>query len=386
MAVCLCIVSSGSSNREKIFFRGVLLLICIELFLNAEHLYFHSSQFESSTVDEYTSYVERVTPLVEYVKDTDGLFRTVLTGEARRTGNDSFLFNLYGLDSYTSQEKEDTHLIGENLGYATSILYGMHYNDGATMSSDSLLGVKYIISSQKPDGNYAQIKEQGGLVLYENENAMPIAFLTNKDIEKLEDEDRVFEYINNLFQSTNGNVERGLFIDEKADFRAVNCKKNDDGTYISDGMGYVEYSIKPEMKKDAYVYYVGSGADKVSAWINGKEVLISEQKGRIKKLGELSPEDMVYVRVYISEGQTVCTDKIEIYSEDISVLAKHVREIREKATEVYKEKGTKTRIQCVVKEDDCYLVCTVPYDDGWHIKVDGKAAEVRILHIYWQYP
>ena len=84
MAVCLCIVSSGSSNREKIFFRGVLLLICIELFLNAEHLYFHSSQFESSTVDEYTSYVERVTPLVEYVKDTDGLFRTVLTGEARR--------------------------------------------------------------------------------------------------------------------------------------------------------------------------------------------------------------------------------------------------------------------------------------------------------------
>lgn len=120
----------------------------------------------------------------------------------------------------------------------------------------------------------------------------------------------------------------------------------------------------------------------MSAWVNGKEILISEQKGRIKKLEKLIPGDMVYVRFYISGEQLLCTDKIEIYSEDISVLAKHVREIREKATEVYKEKGTKIRIQCVAKEDDCYLVCTVPYDDGWHIKVNGKAAEsVNITHL-----
>lgn len=121
--------------RTGLFFAGM----SAELFANALFFYQSTPLYTSTTVSQYGAYTDRTADLVEQVKRDDGLYRTVLTGDAYRTVNDGFLWNLYGLDSYTSVENEGTQQLAFSLGYYRNMIQGIHYKDGSTLAAESLL-------------------------------------------------------------------------------------------------------------------------------------------------------------------------------------------------------------------------------------------------------
>lgn len=354
-------------------------LTCAELFGNALYLYTYSNQYQSISVTDYQDYLQKVTPLTETVKEEgEGLFRTVMTGEAYRTSNDSLLLNLYGLDSYTSVEKSNTMLTARNLGYAHSIQFGMNYGGGATKASESLLGVKYVIAEELPGTYYVPVKEEGNLKLYENPNALPFAFLAEASLLELDDgEARVFEYLNEIYRKLDGNVDADIFQEVgMQETETYQCAADGNGgylAYVGATDAYVEYEIEQGTEEQVYLQYLDAGAADVEVIVKGDRDSLGEQGNVVKRLGELGTEK-VRLRFYLSEGQAFYPDKVYLYGEREEILSAYAKQVSEQQVKIACETDSKIRIDCTNEKNvTAWLICTVPFEKGWKIKVDGKA-------------
>lgn len=151
-------------RKKKVGMYLVTIVLCLELLFNADQLYSSSWQYDSVSVTGYNQYMEEIMPLVEKVKEDRAGARCVITQHEYRTGNDPFLFNLYGLDSYTSVEEEKTIWIGKRWGLSSSMLWGIYYENEIPEAIKALLGVKYIISCQDPQREYTTSEKSGRLV------------------------------------------------------------------------------------------------------------------------------------------------------------------------------------------------------------------------------
>lgn len=256
--------------RTGLFFAGM----SAELFANALFFYQSTPLYTSTTVSQYGAYTDRTADLVEQVKRDDGLYRTVLTGDAYRTVNDGFLWNLYGLDSYTSVENEGTQQLAFSLGYYRNMIQGIHYKDGSTLAAESLLGVKYVLTSNEMTDLFTELGKKGTVSLYENEAALPFAFFVEEEMKQVDNEDfNCFEYQNQIYENISTGVDKKVL--EKAEWEPVeyvNCEQAEDGfLWITDPdeESYVDYRLHLTEAGSYYMQYLGSHAAKVVARING---------------------------------------------------------------------------------------------------------------------
>lgn len=374
----------------------ILFCTCAELFINAVCLYSVSTQYESADVAGYQAYVHEMRPLVDLVKEGQyvdgsninesvkkgsskaGIHRTAIDRSARRTSNDPFMFSLYGLDSYTSVEKQNVIQIAGRFGYSNNILWGMHYNNGSTAAGESFLGVKYLISAKEPEAGYALLMKNGNVSLYENENALPFAFLTDNSILEAESFDNTFQYMNELYRSLDtGSFKENIFsMPDKELVADVNCARTEyGGLYALDASkeAYIEYEVK--LKADGVVYtrYDKAGASKAEMLIGGEMTDLSEQRGDVKCLGSLDKGSVFSIRFELPQDGVLSPDKIYLYSEDEAVLAEYAEAVFNQEVNIKMNSETAIDIACT-NEDDAvkYLLCTIPYDKGWRVFIDGK--------------
>lgn len=355
-------------------------VMCAELLLNAYCSYAGTEEYTSVSAEVYQDYLERVQPLVEETRGTDEFFRTVMTGEAYRSVNDPMMLAVYGLDSYSSVEDKRVVQIAKNLGYSHSVVFGIHYEDGATMASDALLGIKYIISSESPGEGYTLTDTANGLGLYENQNALPLVFGAGEEIlsvQNVDAEHSVFAYLNEFYHSLVREQEDDIFCEAEQKLVTVSeCERQEDGTFAaSDGAAeaYVEYEVHARAAGSVYIQYSDAGAAAVSAYINGQEMDLGDVSGYVKKLGTLGKDDVALLRFTLAEGTAFCPEKVYVYSEQADVLAQYTAAVSGQAA-VSMDTDARIRIQCVSEEAQ-YMVCTIPYDEGWHVKVDGRKTE-----------
>lgn len=382
--LCLVVAYTAFLLLEKNTVRkkaAFIAVMSIELCVNALYLYHYSSQFESTTVTEYKSYVENTSDLVSVVKEEDGLFRTVMTGEAYRTVNDSMFHNLYGLDSYTSLERESTQLIAFDLGYYWNMIFGIHYKDGSTQAAESLLGVRYLIASEEPESGYQLLEQDGNLGLYENQNALRVAMFTSEDIKEVSNEEyNSFEYQNAIYEALCEEVEGPLLSPSRLEIsRLENCEQNADGSFTvldTQTEAYVEYQLIIEKEGYQYLQYITSEASAVIVVNSGEEVDLASQQNVVKRLGYLYPDDEIYIRCVIGGEQPRVLNKVYVYYEDGDVLSNYAQEINAQKVEVIHEREDRVTISCTNEEaDTAYLLLTIPYDEGWKITIDGQKVQ-----------
>lgn len=367
-------------RKEKCLYYLLPCVMCAELLLNANCSYLGTEEYTSASTKEYLGYLTRVEPLVEEVKRQDGFFRTVMTGDAYWSVNDPMLLQLYGLDSYTSAEEKSVLQIAKNLGYSHSVVFGIHYENGATKASEALLGVKYMISSDNPGKGYTLVDTANGLGLYENQNALPLAFGAGEEIleaESVDAEHSVFEYLNKVYHSLVSGQKKDIFCEVDSEITTANeCEMQKDGTWVTADDAsdpYVEYEIHIEDTGSIYAQYSDACAADAVAYINGQEVVLDDEEGFIKKLGVLDEGDEVTIRFHLAQEMPFCPENVYIYREQEGVLAQYTAEIP-RQTDASMDTDSRIRIDCM-NEEAQYLVCTIPYDKGWNVKVDGEKVE-----------
>lgn len=365
----------------------LLILMCTELCIGAVYHFHYAPLYQANTrVSTYDAYMQEVGTLVEEVKEDESFYRTVLAGNAYRTPSDNYLFNLYGLDSYTSLEQNSTQEAAFQFGYYRHMVFGVHYREGTTHAAESLLGVKYIITDEEPLSGYLQKDTEGEMGLYENQSALPFAMFANEKLTEIINEPyNTFQYQNDIYASLTESIAEPIFTQESLKpVNLENCVQNIDGTFTvidAEKEAYVEMELQIEKEGRHYLQYMTADVDSITAFINGEAVDFSQTQNVVKQLGNLAEDELVVLRCYVT-GDARNLNEVYVYQEDETVLAQYAKAVCAEDVTVSLISDDKLQIQCKnAKDEKQYLLFTMPADAGWTVKVDGTKTETyNVLH------
>lgn len=349
----------------------------------------------------------------------------------QRTVNDAMAFGSFGLAHSSSTLNAKAIQFLRNLGFS----YGGHYirYQGATYVTDAIFGIKYVMekgAAPKPfaeeiipspeeaieiipdeddidaeDGEdtqpqaevtpskhyndypvFANGDSKEIMYVYENPNALPIAFMADNAIEEL-----LFDNWENPFENQNMLLSALLSGEEKEFFKRVeildivteNARSSLSGKHtkyvpIAEGKNsHVEFLFEAPTEDMLYMYFPSNYERKVNLWLN-KDFLAYYYKGgnmSIQPLGRYEPgEEISLITTIIQEENEVYFKENYIYYLDENMFAEAISELRRHPLEIeyFKEdhiKGT------VTAEKDGILFTTIAYEPGWTVYVDGEKTE-----------
>ena len=374
----------------EVFANGVLNVMG----LDADVLY--------SGYSGYNNYMKEIRPIVEMVQENDKSFYRMEKTTFKKT-NDNMALNIRGLSCSTSTLNKETIAFLHAMGYASQSHWAKYL--GGTPISDSLMGIKYILSKDDLSAYYTKAYEANGYTAYFNPYALSIAFGVDGDIKDLgsiavkekESTEPGKSYMS-PFQSINDFVTALVGADETVeifvpvtltDEKLTNVKKSPNGVYTkyateSVGLSAVvthTYEL-PDHTGEYYFYLPGTYPREVSLSANGvnKGTFYGKETTRIVSLGSYHAGETLKVNMTLKNDQNnlfVRNGIPSLYYLDFEVFEEVMNKLAQmqfKINDDYKETqlcGTFTSLN-----DDQTVLTTIPYDEGWHVKVDGEEVDI----------
>ncbi len=362
----LILLARGAKGGVKYACTALIaIMFSVEVVLNAVFIVEETYYFDA---ERNRVYAEKQQALIDSIRPEENEFyrieqTTTRGGEGYYAyTNESMAYDFYGLQTYTScyDQKASEILIA---GGYTIVDFPSFYNN-PILPMDSFLGVKYILSGNE----YAGYKKTGisneYKSVYLNEYALPFAFSANEKVLAELEYTNSFEYINGLYSAVLGNEVRIM-------------KKAEGITSVQDGKA-VEYTLEG-IPQDAllYVSFENEYFETDGLYVNGQ--YFSEYNKmdwgtwqNVVFLGEA--QDVKNIRL---ENANLWMNDIQadFYYVDMDAFEGAVNEIQSNAAVLKKIRDGKVLLECDSKEAGAVLL-TVPYEEGWSLKVNGKKAEV----------
>lgn len=358
-------------RKRQLAAAGACLLLAagllVELGFNAASL---MRTYSSDSVSAFSDYVTQQQAQVNALKEYDGSFyrvnQTDTFNKDDNSGltanyNESIAYGYHSVNGYTSDPDNNSRFFLEKLGYRTN---GMNMNivNTSVLGADALLGVKYVFSSYDING-LEKLEELGtynGKSTYYNPYALPVAFTYDPAGREIED-GNMFEYQNSLYSYLLG--------EEVTLYREAETQRS------TDEDGNTVYTVTvPDGPHALYADFTILTTSYVKVTVNG---------GKATDMGGwLSPNVL-----YIPDGDgspTVCigaeneiSTSCRIYWLDLDALAQAAQKLQANAADADISDG---HVSCSVNaEAGERLYLSVPYEDGWSIKVNGKDADYELV-------
>ena len=147
IAVYLIIIAIARSATNKTIVSAVLLVvISVELTLNGiSNVDNFGDDFGFSTYTRYNDFQELMYPIIDTVKDNDDSFYR-MEKTVYRQPNDNMQFGIRGVANSTSTLNSSAIQTIQMMGYAARAQWSLYL--GGNPVSDSLLGIKYIVTDR----------------------------------------------------------------------------------------------------------------------------------------------------------------------------------------------------------------------------------------------
>jgi S-adenosylmethionine:tRNA-ribosyltransferase-isomerase (queuine synthetase) len=160
----------------------------------------------------YNDYLDTVRPIINHVQDNDTSFYRMEKTYHRKL-NDNLALQIRGLSNSTSTLNADTIYFLRMMGYSSKSHWSQY--QGETPVSDSLLGIKYIMTDKDYDKYYgeplydADDYDNDTYVVYKNPYHMSIAYAVDNDFAEfqLDDYENPFERMNAMISMMLGEEE-----------------------------------------------------------------------------------------------------------------------------------------------------------------------------------
>ncbi len=373
-------------NRKKtarIAALSGLALILLELGDNGADIYENP---EGMPAVYYNLYADQAGPQTDLISRLDqGFYR--MEKNFYRTMNDAMWLNYAGLGHYSSTEKPQIKSFMQAAGYRNNGNWVL-YNRGSTLSMDSFLGVKYLLSGSELEAPYVFVDKIDCTGIYENPYAFSMAFLTDGNLADIST-----DYNSDKFALQNELLgaaccEDDIFIRQQDyDVSTQNLEMIDPrGVYQKIDFGaeaYIEYSFTVSSENPLYLYLNTDNMKMAHIYLNGVDagLYFHTRQYDILSLDDyirLNPGEMLTIRVELCENTISITD-VQIYYEDTAALEACYEYQKEGAIRL--EKFTDSHLEASFEnpEGRSHIFFSIPYDTGWQIYLDGKktAASVR---------
>jgi uncharacterized membrane protein YfhO len=308
-----------------------------------------------------------------------------------RKTNDNLALGIRGLSNSTSTLNSDVIKFLNRMGMTSKAHWTMY--SGGTPVLDTLMGVKYLISDVDTDVSplYEEMFiRNDDLVAYKNPYALSIAFGVSEEILSLDfgsDEyGSPFPRMNALMSSLVGSLEDyplfnsipvySVDYSNIATAAVVGHKK-----YYPEREGKeakIDYSFYAPNSETVYAYFPSDYPREVTLYVNDVSIgtFYGNETFSIRTLGSFEAGDLVKVSLVLKQDAVYIANNEpffyymdeELFKESIETLSASSFVI-----ESYKEDSFYGTITAA--KDQTTVFTSIPYDEGWVVKVDGKKVE-----------
>lgn len=283
--------------------------------------------------------------------------------------------------------------------------------NGSNLLSNDMLGIRYIFVKNENGyfnkdiyKGYEEVARNNLYTIYENKNALSIAYCLPDDILNYESDlmpsNSVYNHISNSLNIDNVLLSMGDTADVKLltsndclSYDKVNHKIicDDDSLLSKDDKVIIDFDVT----EDGYYYFDSDNLAlcNITAYVNDNIVFKGDihengYVGQFIDLGERKVGDKVKIEV---EMLIITFDKKDIYLDDD--LSFDVFKVNELALDKFRNKLSEnqmnvTSMQSNILEgsikvpDGDVIYTSVPYDEGWNVYIDGtKLSDDNIIEL-----
>lgn len=383
---CAIAVSLVLAGRKTILHSraGWILLsavLCTDVVSNAVRAV---NVYQANEMSDYTEFVDRVSPVMEQIKESDsGFYR--IEKDFYRDKNDAMLLDYAGLSHSSSCEKDYVKEFLQKMGFCNNTLFAF-YNRGGTSFADSFLGVKYFVSQyDTTDKPYNKVMDLNDCHVFENPYAMPLAFTTTDDICSVDMQtDNVFDIQNQIAAAFGTGIADIYERTEPDSVALTNLREEKDGEITrydkinGEQDAYIEYTFKIKEKKGIYLYFNAPEVQSAELYVNGvsKESYFTHTNWNVVYAGRYEPGETVTVRLSCLQESLRITNAL-FYQENQDSLALWHENAESDHVSLIKNSSSHLTGTVQIPEGKENLVFSIPYETGWKIKADGKRMEQK---------
>lgn len=389
-------VLKNNQKSERTVALLLLLLVC------AEYTIGNCNKFTVCVPrDDYSYDYEDYLDIREQTEKADeGFYRLELLKAEMKMSPCRYGYN--GINYFSSMASEGYTDLNCRLGMESNKSNSCTYNS-QTPIYNSFFGIKYVYinkmnSSQFLPGDFFDYQNQNiGYMAFENKYFLPLGFavdeaITRWDIGGL----NTFKNQADLFKKATG-VKNALNSMEISDIDLDNVKLNKsdlDDSGVADysvkykGDASINVTLKATESGEAYVYALGLKGTVETADISTSVGTVSQKIGKspyIIYVGNLKKGEIVDIALeipYDEKKDELAEDKLYVYGAvvDKSAFEKGYEKLQANPLNITEFSDTYFSGTITMPENSV-LYTSVPYDKGWHITVDGKSADEKIVKI-----
>lgn len=374
--------------KDKIFRKKSACIIMVT-FVGLELFFNTMGQIVKQHCDVYystrDSYVDVIVPTREVVEgikaEDDGFYR--IEKLFFRTVNDPMALNMYGLSHSSSTLNSKPIEMLSKLGFTSRSHYTRY--SGATLITSSLFGVKYIMSTAT--NATSDIKSADDITVTENEYALPICYLVDKnftDVSLIENDpftnqnnllsqmlgQESYDYFTRIYDTgfESENVTQGTTNDGHHSFKIKTSGKNAE----------IVYTINMPVDSELFAYFPTKYERKVNLWLNRSDFLGTYFEGDdlyLRNLGAFEEGEEVTLgltltkdELYFREAEFCTLDEAKAKEDLQKLLDLNANTTVEKVN----SQNIKITTDCA---EDKLLLTTIPVEKGWTVYVDGVETE-----------
>lgn len=355
------------------------LFITAELYLNGNGIYKDLEGMSKIYYDLYTELAEEDCKLVSAADD--GFYR--MEKNFYRTMNDPMLFGYAGLSHYSSTEESAVKQFMALLGFRNNGNWSF-YNRGSTLSAESLLGVRYLLSRTRLPEPYIFVDRIDGTFLYENPYAFSMAFLTDGAVEAFAaEEETVFAFQNSLFEALWW--EGGDIFTAQTGVQTSLCNLyalDEEGNYCKEDAGaegYITYTLTLMSSNPLYLYLNTENMQPARIYIDGTDAgaYFDVKQYDILCVSDYTSADIgdtVTVKVVLGSSAINITEALFAYEDTDALQAYHDYQA---AGTVRLEKHSDSHLTGSFDnmEGRGTILFSIPFSAGWRVYIDGKRQE-----------
>lgn len=335
----------------------VIIFIAFSLCIIECTINMDSTGIGTTSRSSYLLDYDAVKTVTQTVADDDSSFYRMDKKFGSRSNNDGAWHNYHSISTFSSTSNGAMEEFFGELGFEHS--FNAYKYNGATLVTESLFSVKYAISNriltESPLRSYYTGSD--GEFIYKNNYTLPIGFMTYNDPYGWEADsanDAGIENQNSLIKNLTG-------------ISNVFTLTYENATDAS-------FEVKPVKAGHLYMIVRNTSCDTVTATINSSEYTYKDLKkgGTIIDLGYATPDDIIVISGDTSMNASVYTLESSRFIEAFNILNNNSLNVSE---------FTNNKITGTVNASkDATLICSIPYDKGWSVYIDGKKTETNNIY------
>lgn len=335
----------------------VIIFIAFSLCIIECTINMDSTGIGTTSRSSYLLDYDAVKTVTQTVADDDSSFYRMDKKFGSRSNNDGAWHNYHSISTFSSTSNGAMEEFFGELGFEHS--FNAYKYNGATLVTESLFSVKYAISNriltESPLRSYYTGSD--GEFIYKNNYTLPIGFMTYNDPYGWEADsanDAGIENQNSLIKNLTG-------------ISNVFTLTYENATDAS-------FEVKPVKAGHLYMIVRNTSCDTVTATINSSEYTYKDlKKGEtIIDLGYATPDDIIVISGDTSMNASVYTLESSRFIEAFNILNNNSLNVSE---------FTNNKITGTVNASkDATLICSIPYDKGWSVYIDGKKTETNNIY------